>query len=78
MIGLRVEDLRRLDAETWLYAIGATKTDTGGAGAERLGGAPDAFIPPLEDHRQQPFHLSGSKAPQWHDQVPARRSYRTR
>ncbi|AFK72712.1 phage integrase [Pseudomonas putida ND6] len=30
MIDLQVEDLRRLDAETWLYALGATKTDTSG------------------------------------------------
>ncbi|WP_191487895.1 site-specific integrase [Pseudomonas sp. FEN] len=30
VIGLQVEDLRRLDAETWLYTLGATKTDTGG------------------------------------------------
>lgn len=55
MIGLRVEDLRRLDAETWLYAIGATKTDTGGAGAERLGGAPDAFIPRSKITASNPF-----------------------
>jgi len=35
VIGLRVEDLRRLDAETWLYALGATKTDTGGVRREK-------------------------------------------
>ncbi|MFZ0155393.1 site-specific tyrosine recombinase XerC [compost metagenome] len=32
---LRVEDLRRLDADTWLYALGATKTDTGGVRREK-------------------------------------------
>ncbi|MBA1204412.1 site-specific integrase [Pseudomonas capeferrum] len=35
VIGLQVEDLRRLDAETWLYALGATKTDTGGVRREK-------------------------------------------
>lgn len=30
VVGLRVEDLRRLDEDTWLYSLGATKTDTGG------------------------------------------------
>lgn len=35
VIGLQVEDLRRLDADTWLYALGATKTDTGGVRREK-------------------------------------------
>lgn len=35
MIGLQVEDLRRLDADTWLYTLGATKTDTGGVRREK-------------------------------------------
>lgn len=35
VIGLRVEDLRRLDANTWLYALGVTKTDTGGVRREK-------------------------------------------
>ncbi|WP_339476034.1 site-specific integrase [Pseudomonas sp. RL_5y_Pfl2_69] len=35
VIGLQVEDLRRLDAETWLYTLGATKTDTGGVRREK-------------------------------------------
>jgi integrase len=35
VIGLQVEDLRRLDAETWLYALGTTKTDTGGVRREK-------------------------------------------
>ncbi|WJV27642.1 MULTISPECIES: site-specific integrase [Pseudomonas] len=35
VIGLLVEDLRRLDANTWLYALGATKTDTGGVRREK-------------------------------------------
>ncbi|MNB65386.1 site-specific tyrosine recombinase XerD [compost metagenome] len=30
VVALRIEDLRRLDEDTWLYALGATKTDTGG------------------------------------------------
>lgn len=30
VVGLQVEDVRRLDENTWLYALGATKTDTGG------------------------------------------------
>ncbi|PSS57899.1 site-specific integrase [Pseudomonas sp. BBP2017] len=33
--GLQVEDLRRLDADTWLYALGATKTDTDGVRREK-------------------------------------------
>lgn len=35
VIGLQVQDLRRLDADTWLYALGATKTDTGGERREK-------------------------------------------
>jgi hypothetical protein len=36
VVGLQVGDVRRLDADTWLYALGATKTDTGGTGARSL------------------------------------------
>lgn len=35
VIGLQIEDLRRLDTDTWLYALGATKTDTGGMRREK-------------------------------------------
>lgn len=35
VVGLQVEDLRRLDADTWLYALGVTKTDTGGVRREK-------------------------------------------
>lgn len=35
VIGLQIEDLRQLDADTWLYALGATKTDTGGVRREK-------------------------------------------
>ncbi|MNJ17228.1 site-specific tyrosine recombinase XerC [compost metagenome] len=35
VIGLQIEDLRRLDADTWLYALGATKTDTAGIRREK-------------------------------------------
>jgi len=35
VIGLQIEDLRRLDADTWLYVLGATKTDTGGVRREK-------------------------------------------
>lgn len=35
VIGVQIEDLRRLDADTWLYALGATKTDTGGVRREK-------------------------------------------
>lgn len=35
VVGLQVEDLRRLDADTWLYALGATKTDTSGVRREK-------------------------------------------
>lgn len=35
VVGLQVEHLRRLDADTWLYALGATKTDTGGVRREK-------------------------------------------
>lgn len=30
VVGLQVGDVRQLDADTWIYALGATKTDTGG------------------------------------------------
>ena len=30
VVGLQGGDVRRLDADTWLYALGTTKTDTGG------------------------------------------------
>lgn len=30
VVGLQVDDVRQLDADTWLYALGTTKTDTGG------------------------------------------------
>ncbi len=35
VIGLQIEDLRRLDANTWLYTLGATKTNTGGVRREK-------------------------------------------
>ncbi|WP_409286746.1 site-specific integrase [Pseudomonas guariconensis] len=35
VVGLKIEDLRRLDPETWLYALGATKTDTAGVRREK-------------------------------------------
>ncbi|WP_313005162.1 site-specific integrase [Pseudomonas sp. B21128] len=35
VVGLQVSDVRRLDADTWLYALGATKTDTGGVRREK-------------------------------------------
>ncbi|GFM55912.1 integrase [Pseudomonas cichorii] len=35
VVGLQVEDLRRLNADTWLYALGATKTDTSGTRREK-------------------------------------------
>jgi len=35
VVGLQVGDVRRLDADTWLYALGATKTDTGGTRREK-------------------------------------------
>ncbi|WP_237882419.1 site-specific integrase [Pseudomonas sp. PGPR40] len=35
MVGLQVGDVRQLDADTWLYALGATKTDTGGVRREK-------------------------------------------
>ena len=34
MVGLQVGDVRKLDADTWLYALGATKTETGGVRRE--------------------------------------------
>jgi integrase len=30
VVGLTINDVRRLDADTWIYALGTTKTDTGG------------------------------------------------
>ena len=35
VVGLHVADVRRLDADTWLYTLGATKTDTGGIRREK-------------------------------------------
>lgn len=35
VVGLQVSDVRRLDADTWLYALGATKTDIGGVRREK-------------------------------------------
>lgn len=35
VVGLQIEDLRRLDAEAWLYTLGATKTDTSGVRREK-------------------------------------------
>ena len=35
VVGLQVSDVRRLDADTWLYDLGATKTDTGGVRREK-------------------------------------------
>ncbi|HFF2105187.1 site-specific integrase [Pseudomonas aeruginosa] len=34
VVGLQVGDVRQLDAETWLYALGATKTETEGVRRE--------------------------------------------
>ncbi|MDH1105154.1 site-specific integrase [Pseudomonas otitidis] len=35
VVGLQIGDVRRLDADTWLYALGTTKTDTGGLRREK-------------------------------------------
>ncbi|WP_433741145.1 tyrosine-type recombinase/integrase [Pseudomonas putida] len=35
VVGLQVGDVRQLDADTWVYALGATKTDTGGVCREK-------------------------------------------
>lgn len=35
VVGLRVTDVRRLDADTWVYALGATKTNTDGIQREK-------------------------------------------
>lgn len=35
VIGLQVGDVRRLDADTWVYSLGATKTDTAGMRREK-------------------------------------------
>lgn len=35
VVGLQVGDVRQLDADTWLYALGTTKTDTGGIRCEK-------------------------------------------
>ncbi|MEA9991593.1 MULTISPECIES: site-specific integrase [Pseudomonas] len=34
VVGLQIGDVRRLDADTWLYALGTTKTDTSGTRRE--------------------------------------------
>ena len=35
VVGLQMGDVRQLDADTWLYTLGATKTDTGGVRREK-------------------------------------------
>ena len=35
VVGLQLHDLRRLDADTWLYALGVTKTDSAGMRREK-------------------------------------------
>lgn len=35
VVGLQVTDVRQLDDDTWLYALGTTKTDTGGIRREK-------------------------------------------
>lgn len=35
VVGLQVGDVHQLDADTWLYALGTTKTDTGGMRREK-------------------------------------------
>jgi integrase len=35
VVGLQIGDVRRLDADTWLYTLGATKTDTAGMRREK-------------------------------------------
>jgi len=35
VVGLQVTDVRRLDADTWVYALGSTKTDTSGVRREK-------------------------------------------
>jgi len=35
VVGLQVNDVRQLDVDTWLYALGTTKTDTGGVRREK-------------------------------------------
>lgn len=35
VVGLQVGDVRQLDADTWLYGLGTTKTDTGGVRREK-------------------------------------------
>lgn len=35
VVGLQMADVRKLDADTWLYTLGATKTDTGGVRREK-------------------------------------------
>lgn len=35
VVGLQIDDLRRLDIDTWLYALGATKTETSGIRREK-------------------------------------------
>lgn len=35
VVGLQVDDLRRIDATTWVYALGATKTDATGVRREK-------------------------------------------
>ena len=43
VVGLRVGDVRRLDEDTWLYALGATKTDLGGMRREKPLRGPAAY-----------------------------------
>lgn len=45
VVGLQVGDVRQLDADTWLYALGTTKTDTGGVRREKPLRGPAAQAP---------------------------------
>jgi integrase len=35
VVGLQMSDVRKLDADTWMYSLGTTKTDTGGVRREK-------------------------------------------
>lgn len=48
VIGLTVNDVRQLDADTWVYALGVTKTDTGGLVGGSTGRFWTAVSPPVQ------------------------------
>lgn len=61
VVGISVNDVRPLDADTWIYTFGATKTDTSGVRREKplRGAAAQALTAWLETAQPHLGHCSG-------------------